>query len=156
MQYLIENIDKVYDDELDKFVDCEDYSEVVGYFSEDFQCPLSKEALSLAKLLKLLKTEALAGGSSKSKLYLLRKRVENYASGSDLAYEDFITNIYDDMLQNLDSLQFRGDLLIFAKNSVFYTFKIKDKDKLSVFLTKYRIKHKIKPSNEFKELLETL
>lgn len=61
MQYLIEDADKVYDDELNKFVDCEDFTRVVGFFSPDFKSPLSKDALNLAKLLEFYKIDSNTG-----------------------------------------------------------------------------------------------
>lgn len=156
MQYLVENTDKVFDDELNKFVDCKDYSKVIGFFSPDFKSPLSKEALSLAKLLTLLNTESISGVARKAGSLCIMRKTLSYASSSDLTYGDLIINIYDDILQNLDRLQIHhGNILIFVENSVYYTFKIKDKDKLSIFLTKYRVRHKIK-QNKFKEIFETL
>ena len=155
MQYLVENTDKVFDDELDKFVDCKDFTKVVGFFSPDFKSPLSKDALSLAKLLELYKIESISGVVHQINSLCVTRRVESYASSSDLTYEDLLINIFDDILQNINRLQYQGDYIVFVENSRYYTFRIKDNEKLSVFLTKYRIKHKIK-QNKVKEILETL
>lgn len=37
MQYLVENTDKVFDDELNKFVDCKNFCKVAGYISSELK-----------------------------------------------------------------------------------------------------------------------
>lgn len=154
MQYLVENTDKVFDDELNKFVDCKNFCKVAGYISSELKSPLSKDALSLAKLLKFEEADSFTGVDTFIKHYCTLQNVELYASSSEITYEDSVINIFDYMLQNFNCMKIMNNKLVF-KLGTEYIFTIKDEKKLSIFLTKYRIKHKKTKSN-FKEILETL
>lgn len=155
MQYLVENMDKVFDDELNKFVVCENFYSAIGFISPEMKSPLSKDALSFAKLLKFEEANSVTGVVPYLRCLCIMQNVELYASSSDITYEDRLINLFDYMLQNLNCIRIENNRLIFALGSE-YIFSIKNKEKLSIFLTKYRIKHKIRLRNEFKEVLETL
>lgn len=113
---------------------------------------LSVEAQKLSKLLEFRNIWSISG--------VVTEVFPMYVQSTTDSGDEFLINIYDDMLLHINSIQFNGDELIYtADKDSYYHFSITDKDKLQVFLTKYRIKHRVKETQSksmFKEILDKL
>lgn len=116
---------------------------------------LSVEAQKLSKLLEFKNIRSISGVVTGVFPMYAQSTTEYTNSGDEV-----LINIYDDMLLHINSIQFSDDELIYsADKDSYYHFSITDKDKLQVFLTKYRIKHRVQETQSksmFKEILDKL
>lgn len=116
---------------------------------------LSIEAQKLSKLLEFKNIRSISGVVTEVFPMYVQSTTEYTNSGDEV-----LINIYDDMLLHINSIQFSDDELIYsADKDSYYHFSITDKDKLQVFLTKYRIKHRVQETQSksmFKEILDKL